>query len=75
MADATQPATKPKCNCTHCRMRGLMGPVMLITVGVLFLMGEFTRYGFGDLWPVLLLVSGLVILAQSTASREGHTGA
>jgi hypothetical protein len=73
--DATQPATKPKCTCKHCRMRGLMGPVMLITVGALFLMGEFTRHGFGDLWPVLLLVSGLVILAQSMASKEGHTGA
>jgi hypothetical protein len=75
MVDATNPGTKPKCNCTNCRVRGLMGPVMLITVGVLFLIGEFTRYGFGHLWPVLLVVSGLVILAQSMASREGHTGA
>jgi hypothetical protein len=72
MADVTKP---PMCNCPHCRVRGLMGPVILITIGVLFLLGEYTRYGLLELWPVLLLVSGLVILAQSMASREGHTGA
>jgi len=70
MADAT----KPHCTCMCCRVRGLMGPVMIITVGVLFLIGEFTRYGFGDLWPVLLVVAGVVTLLQSTASRDGHTG-
>lgn len=62
------------CHCTHCRIRGLMGPLMLITVGVLFLIAEYSRYSFGELWPVLLIVAGIVLTAQSLASKEGHTG-
>jgi hypothetical protein len=67
-------STRPRCPCVHCRVRGLVGPIMLITVGVIFLIGEYTRHGFGDLWPVLLIVGGILALLQSTASREGHTG-
>ena len=70
MADGT----KSRCTCMNCRVRGLMGPFMLIAVGVIFLIGQFTRYGFGDLWPVLLVVAGVVLLTQSLASRAGHTG-
>jgi hypothetical protein len=51
-----------------------MGPLMVITVGVLFLIAEYSRYSFGDLWPVLLIVAGIVLTAQSLASKEGHTG-
>jgi len=67
-------ATSRRCTCMYCRVRGLMGPVVLITVGVLFLLGEYTRFGFGDLWPVLLIVIGVVSLCQSMASRDGHIG-
>jgi hypothetical protein len=62
------------CKCAHCRIRGLMGPLMIITVGVLFLVGEYSRYSFTDLWPILLIVAGIVLTAQSLASKEGHTG-
>lgn len=57
----------------HCRVRGLIGPVMLITVGVIFLIGEYTRYSVADLWPILLIVAGIISIWQSMASREGHT--
>ena len=60
--------------CANCRVRGLMGPVMLITIGVLFLIREYTRYGIGDLWPILLIVAGIVLVAQAMASRAGHIG-
>lgn len=70
MADAS----KSRCTCARCRVRGLMGPFMLIAVGAIFLIGQFTRYGFGDLWPVLLIVAGVVLFTQSVASRAGHTG-
>ncbi len=70
MADANQPS----CKCPHCRIRGLMGPLMIITVGVLFLIAEYSRYSFGELWPVLLIVAGVVLTAQSLASKEGHLG-
>jgi hypothetical protein len=48
---------------------------LLITIGVIFLIGEYTRFGFGDLWPVLLIVLGIIAVAQAFASRSGHTGA
>ena len=69
MADHT------KCGCARCRMRGLMGPVILITLGVLFLIGEYSgRYSFNELWPIILIVIGAVKIVESTASTEGHTG-
>jgi hypothetical protein len=52
-----------------------MGPVVLIVVGTLFLLGRFTEVGFHQLWPVLLVVIGALLLAESSASRSGHTGA
>jgi Domain of unknown function (DUF5668) len=66
---------KYRCSCARCRVRALMGPIMLITVGAIFLLGQFTNYGFERLWPVILLVAGAVLLAQSSASNAGHTGA
>jgi Domain of unknown function (DUF5668) len=68
MADAN----RVHCPCAHCRIRGLMGPVVLITVGVLFLIGQYSRYSFGDLWPVLLIVIGVILVLQSLASKQGH---
>jgi hypothetical protein len=66
--------TGTTCNCAYCRIRGLMGPIMIITVGVLFLIGQYSRYSFGDLWPVLLIVAGIVLSAQAFASKDGHVG-
>lgn len=62
------------CRCAQCKVRGLMGPVVLITIGALFLVGQYSRYGFFDLWPILLIVIGLVLVAQALVSREGHIG-
>ena len=68
MADAN----RAHCACAHCRIRGLMGPLILITVGILFLIGQYSRYSFGDLWPVLLIVIGVILVLQSLASKQGH---
>ena len=43
-------------------VRAIRGPVMLIAVGVLFALNNFTSYGFGQTWPVLVIVFGLLIL-------------
>jgi hypothetical protein len=32
------------------------------------------RFYFGSTWPVILIVIGLLHLASSMASREGHVG-
>lgn len=60
------------CSCERCRTRGFMAPAILITLGALFLIGEFTRFGFGDTWPFLLIVIGVVKVLQSHASTQGH---
>ena len=45
------------------------GPIILITVGTLFALDHFTRYGFLQTWPVLLIVVGLLSLARRSDSR------
>lgn len=63
------------CGCARCRCRGLLWPVLLITLGGLFMVDQFVpRVDFGDLWPVILIVIGVVKLIESTASTEGHRG-
>jgi hypothetical protein len=49
-------------------MRGLRGPVMVITVGVLFALNNFTPYRFEDTWPVLIIVAGLVSILGRTVA-------
>lgn len=60
------------CYCARCRHRRLMGPAVLITVGVLSLLDDMTRYDWHRTWPVLILVIGIVSLLRSNASTEGH---
>ncbi|MGZ4814031.1 MAG: LiaI-LiaF-like domain-containing protein [Terriglobales bacterium] len=60
------------CTCERCRTRGFMGPAILVTLGVLLLLGEFTRWDFGDTWPILLIVIGVVKMLSSSTSTEGH---
>lgn len=45
-------------------IRAVRGPITLITVGVLFAFNNFTPYGFGQTWPVLLIVFGLLSLLR-----------
>ncbi|HEY7618072.1 MAG TPA: B-box zinc finger protein [Terriglobales bacterium] len=59
------------CRCDRCRAQGLMGPAILVTLGVLFLIDHV--YSFGRTWPALLIVIGLIKVYQSNASSAGHT--
>jgi hypothetical protein len=72
-AAAQQVAARVGCPCGRCRARRLMGPAMILTIGVLFLL-DHSLHGprFGQTWPVILLVVGAVKLVQGSASREGH---
>jgi len=65
---------RPGCVCERCRTRKLMGPAMLITIGVLFLLDSVSHVDFGKTWPAILLVVGVVKLMQSNASWSGHVG-
>jgi len=63
-----------RCQCARCRTRRLMGPAIVTTIGVLFLLDSTSRVGFDRTWPAILLVIGVVKLMQSNASSAGHTG-
>jgi len=67
-------AAQSKCHCQSCTIRSLVGPAVVITLGVLWLLNEVHggRFYFGSTWPLILIVIGLVHLASSMASREGH---
>jgi len=53
-------------------MRGLMGAAILVTLGILFLLDRLWIFRFGEGFPVLLIVIGLVMYLGRSASTEGH---
>jgi len=51
-----------------------MGPAVVITIGVLFLLQEMRGgyLGFDNTYPLILVVIGAILLASSMAPSEGH---
>jgi hypothetical protein len=52
-----------------------LGPAILITIGVLFLLDQVTHIywmEFGRTWPALLIVTGLILFLQHNAPATGH---
>lgn len=47
----------------------IRGPVVLITLGVLFLIDQASVYSFRQTWPVLIIVFGVLKLMER--SSEG----
>jgi len=60
------------CTCERCRARALMGPAILVTLGVLLLLSEMHVVPFDYTWPVLLIVIGVIKVMQSNASTVNH---
>ena len=46
----------------------IRGPITVITVGILFALNNFTRYGIEKTWPVILIVFGLFSLLRRGAA-------
>jgi hypothetical protein len=63
-----------RCGCAQCRCHKAIFPAALITLGVLFLVGEYSPYSLGQLWPILLIVTGALLVVEGMVSSEGHTG-
>lgn len=63
-----------RCRCPRCTIRALLGPAVVITVGVLFLLQQMRGgyFDFGNTYPVILLVIGAILLASSLAPMDGH---
>src|SRR5437879_5963392 len=60
------------CPCMRCRMNCLMGPAILVTLGIMFLLNNLGVARGGTFVAVLLIVIGGIKLLQSSASTEGH---
>jgi len=65
---------QPQCPCTRCRIRSLMGPAIITTLGVLFLLHEMAGGGLsiGNTYPFLFIIVGAVLLGSAVAPMDGH---
>ena len=62
------------CHCMRCQTSCLMGPAVLLTLGILFLLDGFLGIDFSRTWPALLIVIGGIKFLQMSGSTEGHIG-
>ena len=69
-------SAQPRCTCSRCTIRGLMGPAVIITLGILFLLSELQggMLSFGHTFPIVLIVIGAILLASAVAPMDGHIG-
>ena len=51
-------------------VRAVTGPIILITIGVLFAFDRFTEFRFSQTWPVLLIVAGFLKLVGGGRRRR-----
>lgn len=51
-------------------MNAIRGPVLVITVGILLALDQFTSISFRQTWPALLIVAGILSLGQWAARRQ-----
>jgi hypothetical protein len=50
-------------------VQAVRGPLIMITIGVLFAFDRFTEFRFSQTWPVLLIVVGLLRLVGGPRRR------
>jgi hypothetical protein len=67
-------SNRVRCACRRCTIRGLMGPAVIITVGVLFLLDQMSggSFSFVNTYPMILIVIGVISLGAAASSAEGH---
>lgn len=51
-------------------MNAIRGPVLVITVGILLALDQFTSISFRQTWPALLIVAGILSLGQWAGRRQ-----
>lgn len=51
-------------------VRAVTGPIILITIGVIFAFDRFTDFPYWKTWPVLLIVIGLLRLVGGGRRRQ-----
>jgi hypothetical protein len=50
-------------------IRAIRGPVIMITVGVLFSLDEFNIANFRKTWPAILIIVGILNLSRWTGRK------
>jgi hypothetical protein len=55
-------------------VRVVSGPIMMILLGALLAVGQWTPYGFSRTWPALLIVYGVLKLAERMETVPAPTG-
>ena len=51
-------------------LRAIRGPVLLVTLGTLFLIDHSGGISFGRTWPVLLIVLGILRLGEYMGAKS-----
>jgi hypothetical protein len=51
-------------------VRAIRGPVIMITIGVLFALDEFSVVTFSKTWPAILIVVGILNLSRFSGRRQ-----
>ncbi len=59
-----------KDNCHHHSKGSIFGAIVLITLGVLFLASNFTCINFNKLWPIILIVIGILLLFGNCKKKK-----
>ncbi|HXE63942.1 MAG TPA: DUF5668 domain-containing protein [Bryobacteraceae bacterium] len=57
---------------SHLLLRAIKGPVIMITIGVLFAADHFTDYRFSQTWPILLIVIGILQFVAGRGRRADY---
>jgi hypothetical protein len=57
---------------SHLLLRAIKGPVIMITIGVLFAADRFTDYHFHQTWPILIIVIGVLQLVAGRGRRVDY---
>lgn len=52
-------------------VRAVRGPLLLIALGALLLVDRFTYFGFSQSWPILVILFGVLKLAERAALHAG----
>ena len=54
-------------------IRLVRGPILLIALGTLFILDQFSGYSFWRTWPVLVILFGVLkLLERVGGGRGGH---
>ena len=56
-------------NLTENKTRGITAGLILIVLGVIFLINIFIDFSFSKLWPVLVIILGVIIVVSGFVSK------